>query len=69
MPSVSLRAHFDGQRIVLDEPFEFAPNSSLLVTVLEDPIRTDWAEIAAQSLARAYGGDEPDYSLDDVKRP
>lgn len=34
MPSVSLKAHYDGERILLDEPFEIPPNSPLMVTVL-----------------------------------
>jgi hypothetical protein len=68
MPSVSLKAHFDGKRIVLDEPFDIAPNSPLLVTVLADAERADFAKLAAQSLTRAFGSDEPDYTIADVKK-
>jgi hypothetical protein len=35
MPSITLNAHFDGQKITLDEPFEIPSNAKLLVTVLE----------------------------------
>jgi len=28
MPSVTLKAHYDGERILLDEPFEIPPNSA-----------------------------------------
>ena len=35
MPAVSLNAHFDGQHIQLDEPFELPRNAQLLVTVLK----------------------------------
>ncbi len=71
MPTVALKAHFDGDRIVLDEPFDLPPHSPLIVTVLPEPDseRSDWEALAVESLARAYGPDEPDYSLSDIKRP
>ena len=71
MPTVALKAHFNGDRIVLDEPFDLPPNSPLIVTVLPEPDteRADWEALAIESLARAYGPDEPDYSLNDIKRP
>lgn len=71
MPTVALKAHFDGDRIVLDEPFDLPPHSPLIVTVLPKPDteHADWEALAVESLARAYGPDEPDYSLDDIKRP
>jgi len=31
-----------------------------------DDERAGWARLAAASLARAYGDDEPEYSLEDV---
>lgn len=34
MPSVSVKAHFDGERIQLDEPVELPRDVPLLVTVL-----------------------------------
>ena len=34
MPSVSLKAHFDGQTIQLDEPYKLPPDAQLIVTVL-----------------------------------
>ena len=71
MPTVALKAHFNGNHIVLDEPFDLPPNSPLIVTLLPEPDteRADWEALAVASLARAYGPDEPDYSLNDIKRP
>ena len=71
MPTVALKAHFDGDHIVLDEPFDLPPNSPLIVTLLPESAteRDDWEALAVESLARAYGADEPDYSLNDIKRP
>jgi hypothetical protein len=71
MPAVTLKAHFNGKQIVLDEPFDLQPNSSLMVTVLpkEDSAEdAQWRDLAAGGLARAYGEDEPEYSAADVKR-
>ena len=63
MPTAILKAHYDGQHIVLDEPFELPANTPLVVTVFApDEERAEWATLGAQSLARAYGKDEPDYS-------
>ena len=73
MSSVILKAHFDGEHIVLDEPFVLPPNAPLAVTVLalpspeHDRERAGWAALSAQSLARAYGDNEPEYSLADLK--
>lgn len=36
MPAVTLKAHYDGERILLDEPFDLPPNTPLMVTVLSD---------------------------------
>jgi hypothetical protein len=44
MDRISIPAHFDGQQILLDEPFELEPNSRLIVTVLgnHDSERASW---------------------------
>jgi hypothetical protein len=71
MPTVSLRAHYDGERIQLDEPFDLPPDVPLLVTVLAPEADTDraaWIATGRQALARAYGDDEPEYTLDDLRR-
>jgi hypothetical protein len=70
METVTLRAHFDGERILLDEPFELEPNMELIVTVIphaSDEEREAWTRLALASLARAYGDDEPEYSRDQIK--
>ena len=70
METVNLRAHFDGKQILLDEPFELEPNTELIVTVLPKSAaqeREDWTRLALENLERAYGDDEPEYSLDLIK--
>jgi hypothetical protein len=70
MPAITLKAHYDGKSILLDEPFDLPPDASLMVTVLPpaaDSERADWAHAAALGLARAYSADEPEYSLADIK--
>jgi hypothetical protein len=70
METRTLRAHFDGTHILLDEPFELEPNMELLITVLPKPSdeeRGDWVRLSLESLARAYGDEEPEYSLELIK--
>lgn len=71
MPTITLRAHFDGKQILLDEPFEIKPNTSLLVTIVQSPLgeQEAWYQLSSQGLTYAYGDDEPEYALDLVKEP
>ncbi len=69
MPSLTLRGHFNGTQVVLDEPFSFKPDTLLLITVLpdqEDTEREEWLNFSASSLNAAYSDDEPEYTLDDL---
>lgn len=69
MQIVNLQAHFDGERILLDEPYDLEPNTKLVVSVIEvqDAEREDWIRLSLANLERAYGEDEPEYSLDLIK--
>ena len=70
MPTVTLKAHYDGERILLDEPYDLPRNALLMVTVLpiaESAERADWVRASAAGLARAYSDNEPEYTLGDVK--
>ena len=66
MRTVVLKAHYDGEKICLDEPFHLSPDAKIFVTVIAGPADSEspeeWYALAQQSLARAYGEDEPDYS-------
>ncbi len=66
----SIPAHFDGERILLDEPVELERNARLLVTVLpngaSDSERDAWLGFSAAQLDRAYG-DQDEYSLTAIK--
>jgi hypothetical protein len=73
MSTLILKAHYDGEHIVLDEPFELPPDASLFVTVLpkeaaqSDNERSEWATLSARGLAKAYGDMEPEYTVDDLR--
>jgi hypothetical protein len=73
MPSQTVRAHFDGEHIRLDEPCMLEPDTSLLVIVLPkqhaENEHADWTRLSQQTLANAYGADEPEYSLDAIIEP
>jgi hypothetical protein len=66
MPLITLPAHYDGERICLDEEFELDPNSKLIVTVLPkeetDSEHQSWLNLSGRTLERAYGDKEPEYS-------
>ena len=72
MQLISLKAHYDGTSIQLDEPFELPRDAQLLVTILapseNDASLRGWPEIASNGLAAAYGSDEPEYSESDLQR-
>lgn len=70
MQSITLRGHFDGKQILLDDPFDLEPNAELIITVLPQPNdeeRQGWSQLSMTNLARAYSDDEPEYSLDSIK--
>jgi len=71
MSPMTLKAHYNGERIVLDEPCALPANTPLMVTVLTPELeeeRREWAHMAAVGLARAYSDNEPEYTLDDIKK-
>jgi len=63
METVILRAHFDGERILLDDEYELRPNTNLLITVLREPDVEEeaWLRLSLQRLEAAYGDSEPEY--------
>ncbi len=67
MKSVALSAHFDGEQIRLDEPFQIEPHSRLLVIVLPERESEEeqdvWLKLSRKGLANAYGDNEHDYRL------
>jgi hypothetical protein len=69
MDTISIPAHFDGERILLDEPVELEPNTRLIVTVLpnQNDERESWLRLSAKRLEDAYGEDEEEYSTDLIK--
>ncbi len=69
MNPTSVKAHFDGNRILLDEALELEPNTKLIVTVLptDDLEREEWLDLSGKRLGDAYESDEIEYSLDLIK--
>jgi hypothetical protein len=69
----TVRAHFDGQLIRLDEPCDLEPNTQLLVTILQNhrpnEEREEWLLLSNKGLEKAYGEDEVGYSLGLIKEP
>jgi hypothetical protein len=65
---ISIPAHFDGERILLDEPVELERNARLVVTVLPngDADRDAWLGLSLNQLNAAYEEGD-DYPLDSIK--
>ena len=61
MPTVALQAHYDGEHIVLDEPYDLPANASLIVTLLPSTSDADsesaWLRAAGSSDAFAFLAD------------
>ena len=67
--SDSIPAHFDGERILLDEPVELEPNARLIIKVLpkSDAEHDAWLKLSKNRLEEAFANGEDEYSLDLVK--
>src|SRR5579862_3733689 len=66
MSVINVKAHFDGHRIVLDEPFELPKDARLIVTVLsgEDDIER---AVSAAGIAQANSNTESEYPKADAR--
>jgi hypothetical protein len=67
--SDSIPAHFDGERILLDEPIDLEPNAKLIITVLpkSDAEREAWLQLSKSKLEDLFANGEDEYSLDLVR--
>ena len=69
---MTIRAHFDGHQVQVDEPITLPPDTELLVTVLPSESETDFeaernefARAALTNFAQIYEG-EPDIYTEDM---
>lgn len=70
MPLLTVAAHYDGSRVLLDEVVQLRPNTRLIVTVLEDSDleRDEFLDMASRALGSACADDEVEYSEADLAR-
>ena len=69
MPSMTLKAHFNGDRVIFDEPAQLKPDTKLLVTILPDSPgerSSEWFQMAESSFDSAFGDDEPSYGAENL---
>lgn len=64
----AIKATYDGTQFLPDEPLDIPPNSRAIVVIMNQE-EEDWYALANRSLNRAYGDNEPEYSLDQLKEP
>jgi hypothetical protein len=68
MKTVALTAHFDGEKVQLDEPCQLERNARLVVVVLPpDDERVAWSRFSTAQLTKAYGDNEPEYTTADLR--
>ncbi len=69
METISVSAHFDGERIRLDEPIELEPDTRLIVTILpkHNGDHEAWLALSGGRLEEAYSADEEGYPVDSIK--
>jgi hypothetical protein len=64
MTTLALTAHFDGEKVQFDKPCQLETNARLVVVVLpRDDERQAWLQFSAAQLAKAYGPNEPEYTV------
>ena len=70
MPLLTIAAHYDGSRVLLDEAIQLRPNTRLIVTVLEeeDRDRAEFMDMASRALGNACADDEVEYTEADLVR-
>ena len=62
----------DSRHLKLKKPIKIPPGSTVMITIEPADVVADYQEwylLSSQSLADAYGEDEPEYSLDLIKTP
>jgi hypothetical protein len=77
MNLVTVPAHFDGKQIQLYNQVNIEPGSKLIITILpiaknieaKNEKSDDWMSLAMEGLERAYGENEPEYSLNLIIEP
>ena len=70
MNTINLKAHFDGNKILLDEPLNLEPDTKLIITVLPkhtNEEREEWMLLSKKNLERAYDKNEPEYSTNLIR--
>jgi len=69
MKTKTIKAHFNGDQIVVDDPVELEPNTKLLITIIAKPDEEHdaWVSLSKNRLEQAYDSNEMDYSLNLIK--
>jgi hypothetical protein len=67
--NTTIPAHFNGECVLLDKPYNLEPYAKRLVVVISTTTteREDWLRLSHRRLEEAYGDDEPDYTLDALR--
>ena len=71
MPMLTLSAHYDGEKICLDEAYKLKPNTKLIVTILSEQEMEQeyesWVSFSGDCIEKAYGDKEPEYTLNLIR--
>ena len=61
----AIKATYDGNQFQPDEPLNIPANSRAIIIIMDQG--EEWYPSASSNLARAYGNDEPEYSLSQLE--
>jgi hypothetical protein len=65
--AVQLSAVVKNGKIEALEPLILPEGTKLLITIASDEEAKVWSDLALQELSRAYGNNEPEYALSQLK--
>ena len=58
----------DATHLVLSEPLTVPSGSNIQITIEADAERDDFLKLSSANLERAYGDNEPEYTMADIRK-
>jgi len=69
MKAIETTAHFDETGLLKIDNLPAIKNQHVKLLILIEEEQNDWYSFSSHSISAAYGENEPDYTLDLIKKP